>query len=70
MIDEFSKDYGNYFSILSLIASSKNERSEIENILNMQIDGYLDKLEKDFNLIKRVRPFGAKEGSRNNRYKI
>ena len=70
LVDEFGKDYGNYFSILSLIASSKNERSEIENILNMQIGGYLDKLEKDFNIIKRIRPFGAKEGSRNNRYKI
>jgi len=70
LVDEFGKDYNNYFSILSLIASSKNERSEIENILNMQIGGYLDRLEKDFNLIKRIRPFGAKEGSRNNRYKI
>ena len=70
LVDEFGKDYGNYFSILSLIASSKNERSEIENILNMEIGGYLDKLEKDFNIIKRIRPFGAKEGSRNNRYKI
>jgi AAA+ ATPase superfamily predicted ATPase len=70
LIDEFGKDYGNYFSILSLIASSKNERSEIENILNMQIGGYLDRLENDFNIIKRIRPFGAKEGSRSNRYKI
>ena len=70
LIDEFGKDYGNYFSILSLMASSKNERSEIENILNMQIGGYLDRLEKDFNIIKRIRPFGAKESSRNNRYKI
>ena len=70
LVDEFGKDYGNYFSILSLIASSKNERSEIENILNMEIGGYLDKLEKDFNIIKRIRPFGAGEGSRNNRYKI
>jgi len=70
LVDEFGKDYGNYFSILSLIASSKNERAEIENILNMEIGGYLDKLEKDFNIIKRIRPFGAGEGSRNNRYKI
>jgi AAA+ ATPase superfamily predicted ATPase len=70
LIDEFGKDYGNYFSILSLIASSKTERSEIENKLNMPVGGYLDKLEKEYSLIKRVRPFGAKEGSRNNKYKI
>ena len=70
LVDEFGKDYGNYFSILSLIASSKNERSEIEDILKMQIGGYLDRLEKDFNLITRIRPFGEKEGCRNIRYKI
>jgi AAA+ ATPase superfamily predicted ATPase len=30
----------------------------------------LERLEKDYNLIKRNRPFGAKEGSRNNKYLI
>lgn len=70
LIDEFGKDYGNYFSILSLIASSKTERGQIESILNMEVGGYLDRLEKEYNIIKRIRPFGAKEGSRSNKYKI
>ena len=70
MIDEFGKDYGNYFSILSLIASSKTERGEIESILEMPVGGYLDKLENEYNIIKRARPFGAKEGSRSNKYLI
>lgn len=70
LVDEFGRDYANYFSILSLIASSKTERGEIESILNMPVGGYLDKLEKDFNLIKRVRPFGAKEGSRHIKFYI
>jgi AAA+ ATPase superfamily predicted ATPase len=70
LIDEFGKDYGNYFSILSLIASSKTDRGQIESILNMDIGGYLDRLEKDYNIIKRIRPFGAKEGSRSNKYKV
>ena len=70
LIDEFGKDYGNYFSILSLIASSKTDRGQIENALNMDVGGYLDRLEKEYNIIKRVRPFGAKEGSRSNKYKI
>ena len=35
LIDEFGKDYGNYFSILSLIASSKTERGEMESILEI-----------------------------------
>lgn len=70
LVDEFGKDYGNYFSILSLIASSKSERGEMESILNMDVGGYLDRLENEYNIIKRNRPFGAKEGSRSNRYKI
>ncbi len=36
----------------------------------MPVGGYLDKLEKDFNIIRRVRPFGSKEGSRSNKYLI
>jgi len=70
LIEEFGKDYANYFSILSLIASSKNDRSSMESILNISVGGYLDRLENDFNIIKRIRPFMAKEGSRNIRYRI
>ena len=70
LIDEFGKEYGNYFSILSLIASSKTDRGQIESTLNMDVGGYLDRLEKDYSIIKRNRPFGAKEGSRSNKYKI
>jgi AAA+ ATPase superfamily predicted ATPase len=70
LIDEFGKDYGNYFSILSLIASSKTDRGQIEDILKMDVGGYLERLEKEYNIIKRNRPFGAKEGSRSVRFKI
>jgi len=68
LIDEFGKDYGIYFSILSLIASSKTARGEIENILGFDVGGYLDKLENEYQIISRKKPFGAKEGSRNNKY--
>lgn len=70
LIDEFGKDYGNYFSILSLIASSTTDRGQIGSALNMDVGGYLDRLEKEYNIIKRTRPFGAKEGSRSNKYRI
>jgi len=70
LIDEFGKDYGNYFSILSLLASGKTDRGELESTLKIAVGGYLDKLEKDYDLIKRRRPFDAKEGSRNNKYVI
>lgn len=70
LIDEFGKDYGNYFSILSLIASSKTSRSEMESILNGSIGGYLDKLENEFGLIKKIRPFGAKPSGKSVKYQI
>lgn len=70
LIEEFGRDYTNYFSVLSLIASSKTSRGDIESTLNMPVGGYLDKLENEYNLIRRTRPFMAKEGSRNNKYKI
>lgn len=70
LIEEFGRDYNNYFSILSLIAASKTARGDIESTLNMPVGGYLDKLENDYNVIRRVRPFMAKEGSRNNKYRI
>ncbi len=70
LIEEFGRDYNNYFSILALISSSKTARGDMESTLGMPVGGYLDKLENEYNLIRRVRPFMAKEGSRNNKYRI
>jgi AAA+ ATPase superfamily predicted ATPase len=70
LVDKLGKDYGNYYSALTLIASSTAGRGGMENMMNMPIGGYLERLEKDYGLIARIRPFGAKEGSRNNQYKI
>jgi len=70
LIDEFGKDYGNYFSILSLIASSKTSRVEMESILEMPIGGFLERLEADFGLISKVRPLFSKPNSRSVKYLI
>lgn len=70
LIEEFGKDYTTYFSILSLIASSKTSRSEIESILGKNIGGYMDRLEKEYQIIKSIRPITAKPGSRNLKYLI
>lgn len=70
LIDEFGKDYGNYFSILTLIASSKTSRTEMESILQMNIGGFLDRLENDFGLIAKVRPILSKPASRSVKYRI
>lgn len=70
LIDEFGKDYGNYFSILSLIASGKTARVDIESIMEIQTGGFLDRLENEYGLIKKVRPILAKPGSRTVKYRI
>ncbi len=70
LIDEFGKDYGNYFSVLSLIASSKTSRPEIESILEIPAGGYLDKLEKEFGIIQKIRPLFSKPNSRTVKYFI
>ena len=36
LVDEFGKDYGIYFSILTLISQGKTTRSELENALNIK----------------------------------
>lgn len=70
LIEEFGKEYGNYFSILSLIASGKTSRMEIESILEMQTGGFLDRLENQYGLIGKVRPILAKPNSRSVKYKV
>lgn len=70
LIDEFGKEYGNYFSILSLIASGKTSRTEIESIMEMQTGGFLDRLENEYGLIRKVRPILAKPNSRSVKYII
>lgn len=68
--DEFGKDYGNYFSILSAIANGNTSRSQIANYVNFESGGYLDKLETTYDLISRMRPIGADINTRNVRFYI
>jgi len=70
LIDEFGKEFSTYFSILTLIASSKTSRAEIESVLNMTVGGYLDRLEDDYSLLRKVRPVLSKPGSRSVKYAI
>lgn len=70
LIEEFGKEYTTYFSILSLISSAKTARSDMESILGKNIGGYLDRLESEYSLIRKVKPILAKEGSRSLKYEI
>ncbi len=70
LIEEFGKEYTTYFSILSLISASKTTRSEIEGTLGKNVGGYLDRLENEYTIIKKVRPIFARPGSRIVKYEI
>lgn len=70
LIEEFGKDYGTYFSILSCIARGKNVRSEIEDVIGREVGGYLTNLEKEYELIGKRQPLFAKSMTKNVRYEL
>lgn len=70
LIEEFGKDYGTYFSILSCIARGKNTRSEIEDMIGREVGGYLTNLEKDYELIAKRQPLFEKTTTKNVRYEL
>lgn len=70
LIEEFGKDYGVYFSILSAIARGKTSRSEIENVVGRQIGGYLTKLETEYGVISKRQPLFERSSAKNVRYTI
>lgn len=71
LIEEFGKDYGMYFSILSCIASGVNTQGEIENNLGgASVAGHIKRLIEDYSIVTRVRPILAKPRSQSVRYEI
>lgn len=68
--DEFGKEYSNYFSILQAIAEGNTERGDIKNVTGIEPGGYLDKLEKTYNLVSRHRAYMQPEGTHNVKYFI
>lgn len=70
LIEEFGRDYGIYFTILSLIAQGHNTRGDIEDILKQEIGGYLTKLLDDYELITKQQPLFEKSANKNVHYAI
>ena len=70
MNQEFSEDSATYFSILQLIASGKNTRSDIDGAMQKDIGVYLQNLEKNFLMVNRLRPLLAKPNSKVTAYEI
>lgn len=70
LIEEFGKDYGLYFSILSLIARGHNTRGDMEGILKAEIGGHLTKLQEDYGLISKEQPLFEQSANKNIHYVI
>lgn len=70
LIEEFGKEYGIYFSILTLISQGVNTRGEIEDRLKTEISGYMKKLLEDYELVVKHQPMFEKSPNKNVRYAL
>lgn len=71
LIQEFGKQYGNYFSILTFIANGKTTIPEMESMMgNITLAGQMKRLEEDYEIIRKKRPIFAKDTTKNVRYEI
>jgi AAA+ ATPase superfamily predicted ATPase len=70
LIDEFGKDYGVYFTILSAISRGENTRAKIEAVVGKEIGGYLTRMENDYSLISKSIPMFAKSETKNVHYTL
>ena len=70
LIDEFGKDYGAYFSILSLVAQGYNTRGQLEDILKKEIGGYLTNLERNYGLLAKHQPIFENTANKGVRYAL
>jgi len=68
--DEFGKDYGTYFSILSSIARGLTTRPQIETALDVEIGGFIKNLVVDYELVSRHQPLFDKVRSKNVTYAL
>ena len=70
LVQEFGKDYGTYFSILSAIAGGDTSYGAIRNAIGVDPGAYLSKLETEYGILEKKLPFKGCAGSRQSLYKI
>ncbi len=70
LIEEFGRDYGTYFAILSRIASGKTTFAELKSLLGVDVGGYLTKLERDYSIISKTQPIFERTRNKNCHYRI
>lgn len=70
LVGEFGKRYQIYYSILQLIANGMTSQSEIDSIVEKNTGRYLETLETDYSLIRKMRPLWSKPNSQGIKYHI
>ena len=70
LVQEFGKEYGTYFSILSAIASGHTEYSQIKNAVGTDVGAHLAKLESEYGLVRRRLPIFSAPSARQSVYEI
>ena len=67
---EFGDEGTTYFSILQMIAEGMTRRGEIDGAMQKDMGVYLQNLEKNYNMISRLKPLLAKPNSKVTAYEI
>lgn len=67
---EFSDEGTTYFSILQIIAEGMTRRGDIDGAMQKDMGVYLQNLEKNYNMISRLKPLLAKPNSKVTAYEI
>lgn len=70
LVQEFGKEYGTYFSILSAIASGHTEYSQIKNAVGTDVGAHLAKLESEYGLVRRRLPIFSAPSAKRSVYEI
>lgn len=70
MNQEFGDEGTTYFSILQLIAGGLNRRSDIDGAMQKDMGTFLQNLERNYNLVSRLKPLLSKPGSKTSAYEI
>lgn len=70
LAEEFGREHGTYFSVLSAIAGGKTSRDQIETAVGGPVGGYLTKLERDYDFISKKQPVFERNERKNCLYKI
>lgn len=70
LAQEFGKDCGTYFAILSAIANGRTSYGDIANAVGIDPGAYLSNLENEYALVNKVIPAYASPKVKSSRYKI